>query len=62
MSTIGGNIELLITKKLFKQKTILALSKPAAFTNVLFRNLFMVSNQKQATQDSRIHVAILTGL
>ena len=35
MSTIGGNIELLIMKELFKQKTILALSKPAAFTNVL---------------------------
>ena len=26
MSTIGGNIELLIMKELFKQKTILALS------------------------------------
>ena len=58
MSTIGGNIELLITKKLFKQKTILALLKPAAFTNVLFSNIFMVSNQKQATLDSRIHIAI----
>ena len=52
MLTIGGNIESLIMKKLIKQKTILALLKPAAFTNLLFSNLFMVSNQKQATLDS----------
>jgi hypothetical protein len=32
--------------------------KPAAFTNVLFSNLFMVSNQKQAILGSRIHVVI----